>query len=256
MARGWTDRARIARRLSRAGLDDFFSTEIADLSDYAKKIKEFQQLVSLDRRSIAIGSDIEAHWHEAMISVNDELAHVIWQNISQIKMWYDFLVPGGTPENPQKVLTYMQFPWSFMMEYMSDRTKEFTFINNIDLYYFENFYLAGRKLEEYPDIRYSAIDTSDVTSGATSHGYDMVRATGFGINRLSTSVLGSLMDSVKIGGFFILSDASDYGMMYMAADSEITSEFLDYGKYIANRGDFISYHLPYDVGLTVTKRIS
>jgi hypothetical protein len=256
MARGWVDRARISRRLSRAGLDDFFSEEILDLSDYAKKIKQFHELVSIDRRAVAVGSDIEAHWHEAMISVNDELAHVVWQNISQIKMWYDLLISDGTVENPKKVLTYMQFPWSFMMDYMSDRTKEFTFINNIDLYYFESFYLDAQKLAEYPDIRYSAVDLIDIVSGETSYAYDVVRATGFGINRPSIDVLESLMNSVKIGGVFVLSDASDYGMLYMTADSEITSEFLDYGKYIASRGDFISYHLPYDVGLTVAKRVS
>ncbi len=256
MARGWVDRARISRRLSRAGLEESFSAEIQDLSDYAKKIKEFHELAAVDRRAVAVGTDLEAHWHEAMISVNDDLAHVIWQNISQVKMWYDLLIPGGTAENPQKVLTYMQFPWSFMMDYMSERTKEFTFINNIDLYYFEKFYLTEQKLSEYPNIRYSAIDSADITSGGSAYSYDMVRATGFGINRPSMRVLESLMDSVKVGGTFILSDSSDYGMLYMTADSEITSEFLDYGKYIASRGDFISYHLPYDVGLTVTKRIS
>jgi len=45
-------------------------------------------------------------------------------------------------------------------------------------------------------------------------------------------------------------------MLYTGADAEITSSFWAYGKYICQREDFISYHLPYDVGLVVAKRIA
>jgi hypothetical protein len=256
MARGWIDRSRISRRLSRSGVEDSFTAALQDLSDYSKNIKQIHTDASIDKRAIAIGLDVEAHWHEAMISVNEDLEHIVWQNISQIKMWYDLLLSGGSSESPRKVLTYMQFPWPFMMDYMSSRSNEFTFINNLDLFYFENFFLTESKLAEYPDIRYSAIDSSDIISGSTSGAYDVVRATGFGINKTSMKTLESLMDSVAVNGTFILSDASDYGVLYLSAESEISSEFLDYGKYISQREDFISYHLPYDVGLAVAKRIA
>jgi hypothetical protein len=256
MSRGWVDRSRIARRLSRSGTESSFSLDLDVLSDYAKNIKQFHADASVDKRAIAIGLDVEAHWHDAMVSVNDDLKHIVWQNISQIKMWYDFLLSAGTHESPKKILTYMQFPWSFMMDYMSDRSMELTFVNNLDLYYFEKFFLTESKLAEYPDIRYSSIDGSDITSGLVDGQYDLVRATGFGINKTSIKTLESLMDSVAINGTFILSDASDYGVLYFSSETEISSEFLDYGKYICQREDFISYHLPYDVGLVVAKRIA
>jgi hypothetical protein len=256
MSSGWATRARIARRLSRTGQDELLLSELGELSDYASKIKQFHEDSSIDRRTIAIGADIESHWYEAIINPNEEFAHLMWQNIAQIKMWYDLLLNGGTEQDPKTVLTYMQLPCNFIMELISDATKEFTFINNLDLFYFENFYLTENVLTRYPDIRYSAIDNVDIISKQTENQYDLVRATGFGIHGISTEMLAGLMDSVKIGGSFILSDASDYGMLYTGADAEITSSFWDYGKYICQREDFISYHLPYDVGLVVAKRIA
>lgn len=256
MASGWATRARIARRLSKTGQNELLVSELDTLSDYATKIRQFHELVAIDRRSIAIGADVESYWYDAIINPNDEFVHIMWQNIAQIKMWYDLLLSGGTEESPKKLLAPMQLPCEFIMELISDRTKEVTFINNLDLFYFEEFYLTESMLQRYPNIRYSSIDQNDLYNSEVLNQYDLVRATGFSIQNVSNSMLGGMMDSVKVGGSFILSDASDYGMMYTGADAEITSSFWDYGKYITAREDFISYHLPYDVGLVVAKRVA
>lgn len=256
MASGWATRARIARRLSRTGSNELLLGELDDLADYATRIKQFQESAAVDRRSIAIGADVEIHWYEAIINPNDEFAHIMWQNVAQIKMWYDLLLAGGTEESPKKLLTPMQLPCDFIMELISDRTKEITFINNLDLFYFEEFYLTESVLQKYPNIRYSSIDQSDIYNSEILNHYDLVRATGFSIENVANNMLSGFMNAVKNGGSFILSDASDYGMMYLGADAEITSSFYDYGKYITSREDFISYHLPYDVGLVVAKRVA
>ena len=254
MASGWGTRARIARRLSRTGHNELLVSEIDTLSDYAAKIRQFQELVSIDRRSIAIGADVESYWYDAIINPNDDFMNIMWQNIAQIKMWYDLLLSGGTEESPKKLLAPMQLPCEFIMELISDRTKEVTFINNLDLFYFEEFYLTDSVLQKYPNIRYSSIDQNDLYYGEVVSRYDLVRATGFSIQNVSNGMLRGMMDAVKIGGSFILSDASDYGVMYTGSDTEITSPFWDYGKYITSREDFISYHLPYDVGLVVAQK--
>lgn len=256
MASGWATRARIARRLSRTGSNELLVSELGQLADYAGSIKSFHETVGIDRRSVAVGADVEAYWYDALINPNDEFVHIMWQNIAQIKMWYDLLLSGGTEESPKKLLTPMQLPCDFIMELISDRTKEITFINNLDLFYFEQFYLTDAVLREYPDIRYSAVDQKDLYNSEIVKQFDVVRSTGFAIQNVSDSMLSGLMNSVKVGGSFILSDASDYGMMYLGADAEITSTFWDYGKYITGREDFISYHLPYDVGLVVAQRVS
>jgi len=256
MASGWATRARIARRLSRTGSSELLLDELDELSDYAAKIKQFHDAAAVDKRSIAIGADVESHWYDAVINPNDEFAHIMWQNVAQIKMWYDLLLSGGTTSEPKKLLTYMQLPCDFVMKLISDRTKEVTFVNNLDLFYCEEFYFTEPVLQKYPNMRYSAIDQPDISAGLVDETYDLVRATGFGIQNVSIDTLAGLMNAVKIDGTFILSDASDYGMMYLGADAEITSSFWDYGKYIAGREDFISYHLPYDVGLVVAKRIA
>lgn len=254
MASGWATRARIARRLSRTGQNELLVSELADLSDYANKIGQFHELAAIDRRSIAIGADVESYWYNAIINPNDEFMHIMWQNIAQIKMWYDLLLSGGTEESPKKLLAPMQLPCEFIMELISDRTKEVTFINNLDLFYFEEFYLTDSVLQKYPNIRYSSIDQNDIYNGEIANQYDLVRATGFTIQNVSNAMLAGLMNAVKPGGSFVLSDASDYGMMYLGADAEITSSFWDYGKYITSRSDFISYHLPYDVGLVIAQK--
>jgi hypothetical protein len=256
MASGFGVRARIARRLSRTGPNELLISQLPELADYAKKIIAFKESAAIDKRAVAIGTDIENHWYDAIVEVSDDFAHILWQNVAQIKMWYDLLLSDGTSENPKKVLTCMQLPCDFMLDMMSDPTKSFTFLNNIDLYYFENLFLDENILSQYPDIRYSAIDESDITCGLSAAQYDLVRATGFSIQHVSNDMLCGLMNSVKVGGTFILSDASDYGMLYVNSDMEMTSPFWDYGKYISGREDFISYHLPYDVGLVVAKRIA
>lgn len=254
MASGIVTRARIARRLSRIGTDELMSSEMANISDYSTKVKQFHEEAAVDRRAVAIGADVESHFYDALIDPSDDFAHVIWQHVAQIKIWFDLLLSGGTVESPKKALIPMQLPWNFVMEMISDRTKEITFINNLELFYFEKFYLTDDILEKYPEIKYSAIDQSDICNGAMLNEYDLVRATGFNVHMTSNSLLSGLMDSVKVGGTFILSDASDYGMIYLGPENEITSPFWDYGKYITSREDFISYHLPYDVGLVVAKK--
>jgi hypothetical protein len=64
------------------------------------------------------------------------------------------------------------------------------------------------------------------------------------------------MSSVKVGGSFVLSDSADFGELYTEPIKELLLTAWDNGKYICGRSDFISYHLPYDVGLTVAKRVA
>ena len=137
---GWMTRARIARRLSNTGENELFLSELDVISDYASKVIQFREEAAVDGRSIAVNGDIERYWYEALLNIDKDFAHITWQNIAQIKMWYDLLSDGGTIENPKKILSYMHMPCSFMFEMMADRTKELYFINNNDLLFFEKFF--------------------------------------------------------------------------------------------------------------------
>jgi hypothetical protein len=253
---GWITRARIARRLSNTGTNELFLSELDLMSDYASRVIRFRDNAAVDARTVAVNGDIERYWYDALINIDKDFAHITWQSIAQIKMWYDLLSDGGTIESPKKILSYMHLPCSFILEMMADRTKELYFINNNDLLFFEQCFLPYNDVSQYGDIRYSSVDIQDIEGGLLNGYFDVVRATGFGIQKITTDTLYSLMSSVKPGGSFVLSDSSDFGDMYTDPIKEFSLTAWDNGKLICERDDFISYHLPYDVGLTVAKRVA
>ena len=254
---GWMTRARVARRLSNTGTDELFLSELDVMSEYASRVVQFTEEAAIDKRTVAVNGDTERYWYEAVSqNMDKDFAHITWQNLAQIKMWHDLLCDGGTVENPKKILMYMGLPCSFVLEMLADRTKEIYFINNNDLFFFEKFFLPYNEVSSYEDIRYSSVDISDIQSGTLDGYFDFVRTTGFGVQKITTDVIGSLMSSVKVGGSFVLSDSSDYGDLYTEPIKEFLLTAWDNGKYICERNEFISYHLPYDVGLTVAKRVA
>jgi hypothetical protein len=254
---GWMNRARIARRLSNTGANELFLSEIDIMSDYASRVVQFAEEAAIDKRTIAVNGDTERYWYEAISqNMDKDFAQITWQNVAQIKMWHDLLCDGGTVENPKKILSYMGMPCSFVLEMLADRTKEVYFMNNNDLFFFEKFFLPYNEVSSYGEIRYSSVDISDIQSGTLDGYFDFVRTGGFGIQKITTDILSSLMSSVKVGGSFVLSDSADFGELYTEPIKELLLTAWDNGKYICGRSDFISYHLPYDVGLTVAKRVA
>lgn len=256
MTSGWVGRARISKQLSKTGGNEILYSDLDRLTEYVQKICSFMNECSIDRRAIAVGGDIEHVRYEAFLNMDSDLKAISWHSISMMKMWYDLLMSGGTAESPVKALTVMQLPSAFYMDYLQDRTKEFTFVNNNDLFFFEKFFINDEILAEYPNIRYSSVDVQDISNGLLDGQFDVVRVGGYSINKHNADLLNSYMNCTKIGGSFILHDSSDFGDMYTNTNKFYTSMNWDFNKHIASRDDFISYHIPYDVGLTVAKRVS
>lgn len=256
MTSGWIGRARVSRQLSKTGQDEILYSDFERLTEYVTKVCNFMNECSIDRRAIAVGGDIEHVRYQAFLNMDADLKAISWHSISMMKMWYDVVLGNGSVDSPSKVLTVMQLPSSFYLDYLQDRTIEFTFVNNNDLFFFEQFFLDEQILSEYPNIRYSAADVQDIVAGVCDSSFDIVRVGGYSINKHSSDILDAYMNCTKVGGLFVLHDSADFGDMYTNTNKFFTSMNWDFNKHIAGRDDFISYHIPYDVGLTVAKRVS
>ncbi len=256
MTSGWVGRSRIARQLSNTGANEILYSDIESLTDYVNDVCSFINECSIDKRAIAVGGDIEHVRYEAFLNMDNDLRAISWHSISMIKMWYDLAMRDGTTESPSKALTVMQLPSSFYMEYLQDRTKSFTFVNNNDLFFFEEFFLNNPSLNTYENIEYSAIDVQDIQEGVADGQFDIVRVGGYSINKHGPDLLDAYLNCTKVGGIFVLFDSADFGDMYTNTNKLYTSMSWDFNKHIANRSDFITYHIPYDVGSCVAKRVS
>lgn len=256
MTSGWATRARISRRLSNTGDEELIFSELEKMSSFAKSIYELKDAAAIDRRTVAIGPDIENFWYDTLIDMPEDLSNIVWQYNAHMKIWYDMLSGVGTAENPRKILTSFAAPHKFYMEMMSDRTKEITILNNLDLYYFEKLYIDAALIASYPNLSYSSIAMSDILNGNKNNYFDLVRVGAHSTEKINLDTISSLMNSVSLNGFFVLNDASEYGEMYHSVEEQYRLPVWDTCKYIQGRSDFISYHLPYDVGLVVAKRVA
>lgn len=256
MPSGWIERAKIARELSRTGDSELVFSEMEIIEDYARKITDLRESCGVDKRLIAVGGDSEYATYDAVQNINEDFANIIWHYSAQNKMWHDICISSrGTVENPAKILSYILLPIDDYIKPLADNTREYTFINNLELHYFEKFYATTEYAQRYGGMNYSVIDTQDLISGTHEKTFDFVRTNSYMCLKPTLEILKSNMDAVKVGGMFVFVDSSNFGELYALDDGMYTSFHRDMGEYIKSRTDFVSYHVPYDMGVVVATRI-
>jgi len=264
MSSAWAARARISRLLSNPstlqtpgrGTSSFLNSAEA-MSDQANAITSFRNRCNVDRRSIAIGVDSDFFFYDAMLEISGEFAEIANLGWTQNKMWYELARPhDASPEKKYKVLSIAMLPVTDHVSELANDSVSTCFVNNLDLYYFERFYIESIYKNEFGPLLYEVADHEDVLSGVMDEEFDFVRIPSKLSFLPNMQTLDKYMDATKVGGIFLLNQAADYGDMYMGEKTEFNNYYFDMCKHVAEREDFMVFNVPYDIGMVVCKRVN
>lgn len=259
MSNEWVERARVAREFSKTGSEDSYFKEYGPNQDYFRNVAEHHINAGLDKRSIATGEDFENVRYEVFVSPLDGFAEMLYASASSIHIWEDLLRPIGAlgPEQkPLQVLTHDEVATDRRTQSMADGTCHYTFINESDLFRLENFYFNSEHVQQFGEIPYSAIDIQDIYSGAKDGFFDLVKLNSRHIMSVDNKLLGKYMDAVKLGGVIFINEMSGFTKLYDDSLKIHQNIYYDVSKYITSRDDFLSYHLPYQLGMVVARRVN
>lgn len=263
MSSAWARRSFIARQVSRPSNLDFpydkasYLSETMELAEFAAKVTAFRTRCNIDQRSIAIGTDSDFFFYDALGTLKDEFAEIGYLAWLQNKMWYELARPAGaSSENKYKVLSVSMIPISDHVSELANPSVDMHILNNIDLYYFERFFVTEMYQGQYGELSYKVVDHSEIESGDLANQFDFVRIASKQSMLPSMTMLDAYLGATNVGGTFLLNYAADYGDMYLDEKAEFANYYFDMCKHIAMREDFLTFHVPYDLGMVVCKRIS
>lgn len=263
MSNAWARRSLIARKLSRPSILDFptdkasYLSQTDVLAEFASKVTAFRDRCNVDRRSIAVGTDSDFFFYDALGTLSGNFAEIGYLAWMQNKMWYELARPAGvSASNKYKVLSISMIPISDHVAELANDSVDMHIINTIDLYYFERFFVQDMYGGEYGDLAYTVVDQSEIETGDFQQQFDFVRIASKQSLLPSMETLDSYMDAVKVGGVFFMNYAADYGDMYLDERAEFANYYFDMCSHAATRTDFLTFHVPYDLGMVVCKRIA
>lgn len=263
MSSAWARRSFLARQLSSPTLLEFpqdkasYLSETDVLAEFAAKVTSFRTRCNVDQRSIAIGTDSDFFFYDALGTLKDEFAEIGYLAWLQNKMWYELARPqSASSSNKYKVLSVSMIPISDHVAELANDTVDMHIINNIDLYYFERFFINDMYDGKYGELSYTVVDQSEVMAGDFAGSFDFVRIASKQGLLPSTETLDAYLDATKVGGVFLMNYAADYGDMYLDEKAEYSNYYYDMCKHISSRSDFMAFHVPYDLGMVVCKRTS
>jgi len=267
MSSAWVKRAKVARKLSRSSIVQqeggypLYAAESDVLVEFSNKVLEFRNRSHVDRRSIAVGADGDAFFYDATASLsrinNPDFAETSSLTWMHNKMWYELARPhDASGEKKYKVLSMAMLPVSDYISELANPAVDTWFVNNLDLYFLERFYINNMYDGSHGDLVYTAFDTSDLTSPEMIAEFDFVRIPSKLVLWQDFGLLDKYMDCTKVGGTFLLNFAGSYGDLYVNDNVEFNSIYYDMARHIAARSDFLTFHVPYDQGMIVCRRVS
>jgi len=252
------ERMRVARHFTNCGIDDFSDADQTMMVDYALNIVQHNENANIDKRVMAIGGDVDALDFEIVSQAEyDVLAHV-WSSMAFQTMFESLLSKSLSTKavDGQKidVLVSAGSPFLFRQKMLASSDYSVTLINNNHLFYQETFFFPTARSTTYGDFGYSVVDVQDIYSGDTDKSFDLISVHVNEVLDVDTRFLATLMDSVKIGGFLVIRDASGQGRMYDDSLAVHTRAHSDVNRYANSRQDYDSYHVPIDWGSLVCIR--
>ncbi|MDA0898413.1 MAG: hypothetical protein O3A30_03955 [Bacteroidetes bacterium] len=240
-------------------MEETFFANSSNVQDYAQSVVDYHTAAGVDKRAIAVGEDGEFVTHDWLAAPVDSWAENLWAAASSVKVWEDVLKPispDGSPVAASEILTYITTPLDDRTQSMADGDRNFTFINHSELFYLEEFYLNSDYVSKFGPLSYSAIDVEDILAGEKDGFFDIVRIHSAHVVRTDTKLLDKYMDAVKVGGVFLLNEVSGWTDLYKDSLKIHHSYYSDIGRHITSRSDFITHHVPLDMGMVVARRIS
>jgi hypothetical protein len=214
--------------------------------------------VNIDRRAKAIGPDLSFLVYQIAESENDSWSEMLWSYETDLRIWEELLRPistDGSPVEPISVLTHLVSPTPPTFSGLNGIDRRYTFLNTTELYCLEEFFFKHSDSAQFGEFSYDAIDLQDIADGLADGQFDIVRLWSWMVVRPTPKMLRKFLDSVKVGGVFVVNDASNLNQIYDNSTKSHYSPYFDMGKFVADDERFVTYHLPTNIGTIVARRV-
>lgn len=209
------------------------------MSDASKAISNYYDSINLDRRVMAVGSEVRIHvWDIMSGNLDGWKEHIFVSSGVYAQMIFDM-----TP--PTKALIFEPDRQYDMVAYLASIGCELTFVNNECLFLFENFV---RDLPSYPfSFSYNTIDRNDIPDASMEFNFVNVPINELVIDEL---MMDDIISSMSTGGVLYVPHANQSGRMY-SEDYYIEPVTRVY-EDILLRNDITSYHIPSAIGFQIS----
>lgn len=249
------ERLRVAREFSRMGLvgEDHINNEL--IQDYNEAVLNYYSTLNLDRRLLAVGEDPAIFLRDLIAPSTPQWNDFTFGTALAQVFLEQILVKQGATE-PLQILSYQLVPHEERIEALKATDRHFTYVNDWMLAEFEEFYLNSPLFTSAQPVSYSAINVQDILDGQADESFDLVKLWGLQVVRTNTKLLDKYMDATKVGGVFQVYDSSGSGGLYEDSLKVHKNIVTDLNKHIKSREDFVVFHIPFQDGITIAKRIS
>lgn len=209
------------------------------MQDASRAISSYYDSINMDRRVIAVGSEVKIHvWDIIAGNIDGWREHIFVASGMYGQMIADLT-------SPQHALIIEPDSQYDLVALLASRGCQLTFMNNESLFLFENFI---RDLPSYPfSFSYNTIDRAELAVGDLS--FDFINAPLVDLI-LEESLLNDSLSSLQSGGVIYTPYANQSGRMY-SEDYHIEPATRVY-EDILSRNDITSYHLPGGIGYQIS----
>lgn len=258
MASSWLEKARVARLLSNAGEENFGHQPGYGISSrhkqYFQKICDHLKAANVDKRYIAVADDFEFMFPFACANATEEFSDAVLEGVSLGMMWHLLFEEKAEGEQRQ-VLNMLHFPIDTKIKNMSEDKIHYTFINNVDLNYYEKYYVNTESSQKYGPITYSSISYKDLVSDSYENYFDNVLLHSNALFRFTDKIMHKVLNTLKVNGTAVISSVSHLNGMYNNSDQLHLDIYADFNRAIARRGDLVSFHIAAGQGILIIKKV-
>jgi uncharacterized protein YfkK (UPF0435 family) len=243
MSSYWYHQGRAARLLS----SDIFVRE--DLKEFGTLIKKYHETIGIDRRKAAM--DWEVVRFESLAEISDEYYEAFWHQSCLV----DSIFHSAAKEDCE-VLSNLMYMADYDLQQIAAKKMKLTMVNNSYLNNFEKFLFSTHLGERFGSISYDVIDQQDIFNGFFEKTFDIVTLMSHDVMGLGLKEISAYLQRVKIGGILIVSTVSQFRSLYSDSTKINNFKITDINRFIKDREDFRTMHLPDAQGILVAQRIS
>jgi hypothetical protein len=243
MSSSWYHQGRAARLLS----SDIFVRE--DLKEFGTLIKKYHETIGIDRRKAAM--DWEVVRFEGIAEMSDEYYEAVWHGFALVESVFN----SFAQENWECLFSAIYMS-DYTLQQIAENKQQMTFINNSYLNNFEKFLFSTHLGEKFGSFSYDVVDEQDVIDSSFTKTFDIVCLMGHNVMGLGLKEISAYLERVKVGGILIVSTLSQFRSLYLDSTKINNFKITDINRFIKDREDFRTMHLPEAQGILVAKRIS
>jgi len=222
---------------------DFHSN--ARKQDFTSQTKALLDTFNPDRRAIAIGIDPYLELWDTYDNPHPEWAAWLWSHALMRRMLL------STATWSTALWTYTD-AGEWFIDYLTDPSKEVTYVNNLEFAVFERFVKGDATIQERGPS-YAVVDSQDILSGDHSGEYDFVETNIGNLMSPTMKFVDAYLDAMAPGGTMLIMNTSGFRKVYIERFYSL-HHYVRIQKHILSKSGYNVFHIPIDLGFTIIRK--